>query len=232
MKGVVLLLSAGAYWIAIIVKEIIELASLGPLESAYGYQSIEVALFLGGLTVFLEVGLAYLFALYGFRRNGLQVSDAVTYGLGLSFWENGVLLGVLSLFNLLVVYLLLLSPSSIATTVYQDLSSASPNLFLPPASLLPGVLLGTLERVSSMLAHIAWGILVVLAAVTGKMRYLAYALPMGLVDALVPFASDHIYLFEGGVFLLSLGFIFVARKSLSDERAGPAAGQTQTPPSA
>jgi hypothetical protein len=50
---------------------------------------------------------------------------------------------------------------------------------------------------------------------------------MGLVDALGPFASENIYIFEGGFFLLSLGFLALAAKSLSAEKKGAAALQSK-----
>ena len=52
--------------------------------------------------------------------------------------------------------------------------------------------------------------LVVFSAVTGRKKYLAYAMPMGLVDALVPFAGLNIDVFEAGIFTLSLLFMYVA----------------------
>jgi hypothetical protein len=217
-RGLALLLGAGAYFIAIIAKGVINATAYGSLVSAFGDQSVPVALLLGLETVFLEVGLAYLFAVYWARSRNAKPTDAVPYGIGLAFWENGVFVGLLSVFNLAVIYLILTGSSPLADTVYQQLQSTSPGLFSSPASLLPGVLLGTLERVSSEMAHIAWGILVILSAVSGKRRYLAFALPMGLIDALVPFASYNIYVFEGGVFLLSVGFLFVAARSLSKEK--------------
>jgi len=232
-RAVALFLGAGSYFIAIAAKEVINVTEYGDMVSTFGAQSVPVALLLGLETVLLEVGLAYLFAVYGAKTRGMKVSDAVPYGIGLAFWENGVLVGVLSVFNLGVVYLILLSSSPLAATVYQQLQSSSPGLFLPPVSLLPGILLGTLERVSSEMAHVAWGILVALSAVSGKKKYLAFALPMGLLDALVPFASYNIYVFEGGVFLLSAGFLFVAAKSLSTEsRAMKVAATAGTPVSA
>ena len=231
-RALALFLGAGAYFIAIAAKEVINITEYGNMVSAFGAQSIPVALLLGLETVLLEVGLAYLFAVYGAKTRGMRVSDAVSYGIGLAFWENGVLVGLFSVFNLGVVYLILLSSSPLAATVYQQLQSSSPGLFLPPVSLIPGILLGTLERVSSEMAHIAWGILVVLSAVSGKKKYLAFALPMGLLDALVPFASYNIYVFEGGVFLLSAGFLFVAARSLSKEKGGENPGGMQGPPSA
>jgi hypothetical protein len=51
-----------------------------------------LGLYYGLQTVFLEVGLAYVLAVYGVRRRGLKSSDGVGYGLSLAFWENGVLI--------------------------------------------------------------------------------------------------------------------------------------------
>jgi hypothetical protein len=176
-RAVALFLGAGAYFIAIAAKGVINSTAYQTMVSAWGAQSVPVALLLGLETVLLEVGLEYLFAVYGKRTRGMAMSDAVPYGIGLAFWENGVLLGLFSVFNLGVVYLILQSSSPIATTVYQQLQASSPGLFLPPISLLPNVLLGTLERVSSEMAHIAWGMLVVVSAVSGKKKYLAFPLP-------------------------------------------------------
>jgi YhfC intramembrane metalloprotease len=221
-RGVVLLLGAVAYWVAIAAKQVVDLLVVNGLArshyGALGLPGIGLALIVGLETVVFEVGLAYAFAVYGVRKRGIGATDAVPYGISLAFWENGVLLGLLALFDLVVVYLLLGTGSSIAETTYSALVSSAPNYFLPPLSLLPTVLLGTLERVSSLLAHLAWGILSVLAALTGRKRYLAYALPMGLVDALVPFASRNFYLFEGAFFVLSLAFIAVAHGSLVAEK--------------
>jgi membrane protein implicated in regulation of membrane protease activity len=172
--------------------------------------SVGLGLYYGLQTVFLEVGLAHVLAVYGVRRRGLKSSDGVGYGLSLAFWENGVLIGAFSLLNLSIVYLLIAYGSGAGQAIYTSVSAAQPAYFLPPSSLLPSALLGTLERLSSMLAHVAWGVLCVLAAVTGRRRYLGYALPMGMLDALVPFASLNVALFEGVVFLLSVGFALIA----------------------
>ncbi len=209
-RGMILLLSAGAYFLAIGAKYAIQIPTITLVVAKVGQTSISLGLYYGLQTVFLEVGLAYVLAWYAFRRWGLKASDAVPYGLSLAFWENGVLLGIISILNLGVLYLLFASGTSAAASAYSQVVAAEPSLFLPPATLLPSVLIGTLERVSSMLAHVAWGVLCVLAAVSGKKRYLAYALPMGLLDALVPFASLNTDLFEAGVFVLSLGFLLVA----------------------
>jgi len=209
-RGMILLLSAAAYFLAIAAKYAIQIPTLDAVEAEFGPTSVGLGLYYGLQTVFLEVGLAYAFAWYASKRWRLQSSDAVPYGLSLSFWENGVLLGIISILNLGALYLLFASGTSAGASAYSRVVAAEPGLFLPPAALLPSVLIGTLERVSSMLAHVAWGVLCVLSAVSGKKRYLAYALPMGLLDAFVPFAHLNVDLFEAGIFVLSVGFLVVA----------------------
>ena len=228
-RGAILLMSAAAYFVAIGAKEAIQLPTAASVEAKFGATSVGLGLYFGLQTVFLEVGLAYLFAVYLARSRGLKVTDAVPYGLSLSFWENGVLLGVFSILSLGVTYLLLAAGGSEASTLYYQLVNAQPSVFLPPASLLPTVLIGTLERVSSMLIHTAWGMLCVFSAVSRRKRYLAYALPMGLVDALVPFASLNTNLFEGGLFALSLLFVVIARRVAKSQNEVPLP-DSDTPP--
>ncbi len=209
-RGVVLLLTPVAYFSAIAAKVVIQSFSLNKVLSTFGQESIGLGLYYGLQTAFLEVGLAYALARYGSKKRGLNRSDAVPFGISLALWENGILLGIIPLLNLGVVYLLLGSGSSTAQTAYSQLLTNNPDYFLPPAALLPGLLLGALERVSSMLVHIALGVLVVFAAVTGRKRLLLYAFPMGLIDALVPFASLNTYVFEAVVFFMSITFVAIA----------------------
>jgi YhfC intramembrane metalloprotease len=223
-RGAILLISAAAYFIAIGGKELIQIPTIGAVESLFGTTSVGLGLYFGLQTVFLEVGLAYLFALYLARRRGLNATDGVPYGLALAFWENGVLLGLLSIFNLGVTYLILAGGGAEANSVYNQLVAVEPAVFQPPATLLPSVLIGTLERVSSLMAHLAWGMLVVSSAVSGRKRYLAYALPMGLIDALVPFAHLNSELFEAVVFALSVAFLTIAWRSSRSFTAVPTVG--------
>ena len=228
-RGVLLALGAAAYFAAIAAKAVLSAVAAGPIVDAYGSSSVEYATLVGLETVVFEVGLAYALAVYGARKRGLKTTDGVAFGISLAFWENGVLLGALSLFGLGVLYLILSTGSSLAQTVYAQLVSASPGLFDSPAALAPSVALAALERVSSLLAHVAWGTLCVLAAVTGRRKYLLVALPMGLLDFLVPFASYNIVVFEVGVFLLSLGFFAVAWLSLKAEQSGVAPAALASP---
>ena len=213
-RAILLLLALPAYAVAIALKVVIQAFTYTAVSNYYGTMSVEVGLYFGLQTVFLEVGLAYVFASLAVRRLGLGPADGVSYGLSLAFWENGALLGALPVLNLIVDYYLIASGSSVGQLVYSTLMNASPTYFLPPSDLIWFLLLGTLERLTSMLTHVAFGTLCVLAAFTRRKRFLAYALPMGLLDALVPFASLNVDLFEGGIFLLSLGFIAVAWRSL------------------
>lgn len=214
LRFMVLVLSFAAYFGAIAAKYAIQIPTIGAAVAAFGSTSVGLGLYYGLQTVFLEVGLAYLLACYGARRRGFKASDAVPFGLSLAFWENGIFLGALSIFNLGVAYLLLASGSDQAAAVYSQLASTQPALFMPPATLLPLLLVGTLERVSSMFVHVAWGVLCVISAVSGRKRYLAYALPMGLVDAFVPFAPLNSDLFEAGLFVVSVGFLLIAWRAM------------------
>ena len=56
--------------------------------------------------------------------------------------------------------------------------------------------------------HFSWGYLCVVAAVTRKKKYFYLALPMGLVDALVPF-SGTIGLVKSELLIFGLGVFTV-----------------------
>jgi hypothetical protein len=228
-RGIAFALGFAAYSIAIAGKVMFQTFTYSPFLSTFGSMSVELGLYFGLQTVILEVGLAYLFAVYGVKHGGFKQKDGVAYGISLAFWENGALIGGVSLLNLALVYFLLATNSSAAQALYSTLSTSQPAYFLAPSALMPSTLLGTLERLSSLLIHVAWGVLCVLAALTGRRRYLAYALPMGLVDATVPFASLNVGLFEFGLFLLSILFVLIAWQSFrrEDQQKGEGDGLDQ-----
>jgi hypothetical protein len=180
--------SALAYFLAIVGKVFFQLA-VAPPASLAGQ-----GLYYGLQTVFLEVGLAYVFVRYAVEHGLIRVDQAPAYGAGLAFWENGVLLGLLAL------------PGLVA-----EISAGGSGL--PSGSVVhvvAWVALGTLERVSSVLLHFSWGILVVVAAASNRVKFLLAALPMGLVDFLVPFApSLPLWEFETAVFALALAGLTV-----------------------
>ena len=179
-------LSAIAYFVAIIGKVLLQdsLAAGGLLPS----NPSALGVVFGLETSVLEVGLSFLVAQDALEKKRMRIEAAQAYGMGLAFWENGVLLGVFAVPSLTWAIL-----------------SGSPSL--PSGSLsqvLQLVALGTLERASSVLIHFSWGILTVVAAFSTKRWYLYVALPMGFMDALVPFApSLGLPAFEFVVFALS-----------------------------
>jgi hypothetical protein len=205
----VILYSLLAYAGAIALKYLVQIPTASLIFGTFGEASLASALYLGLQTVVFEVGGAFLVARYAFSRGKFEARDAEAYGIGLAFWENGVLLGFISLINLAAIYVLLASNASPA--ILQQISSTQPSLFNPPPDVLTLFAWGTLERISSLLAHFSWGYLCVLAAAFRKWRYSAIALPMGLLDALVPFAgSFSIPVFESLIFAITAGFLIVS----------------------
>ena len=180
-----LLYSFIAYFSAIIIKYIFQYFTLNPYSKMTGNSPPLLGIYYGLQTALLEVGLAYLVAKYAASRGKLFRKDAVSYGLGLAMWENGVLISIPLLVSYLLYYIILASPAS--GSLYSILHKVAPELFLPTFQALPLIGFSILDRVSSLLAHTAWGYLTVIAAVTGKRRYLYVALPMGLIDFLAPY---------------------------------------------
>jgi hypothetical protein len=213
----VFLYSLAAYAIAILAKEAIQIPTVAAVTATNNL--VLLGFYYGLQTVFLEVGLAYLFAHIAYAHKQIHMENASAYGASLAFWENAVLLGLIPLINYASYYAILSTNTSAAQTLYSTLSSAEPGLFLPPALALSGVVWGTLERVSSILGHFAWGYLCVVAACLHKKKYFLYALPMGFLDFLVPFAPlMPIYEFELIVFawaLISLAVALVVQRKLT-----------------
>lgn len=214
----VLVLSAVAYFLAIGLKVIVQDLSYSWIVSTFGATSAAAGIYFGAQTSFFEVGLAYLVARVAISKKQIGAGDTEGYGVSLAFWENAVLLGALTLFNLLVTYAIIAN-GLMPQAEYQTIANSEPSLFYPPAQLLFPTALGVLERVSSFLIHFAWGYLCVLAAYLGRKRYLLIALPMGLVDALVPFAGDvSLWVFEATIFTISFGAFLVAWEVTKEDR--------------
>ena len=211
LRAVVIVFALISYAAAIALKEIVQYFSLIFIYNHFGKMSILTGLYFGIQTSIFEVIGAYLIALLVARKALISERDADAYGGSLAFWENAVLLGALPLFSLLVDYFLIASGSALGSLVYSELKASDPGLFYSPLSVLPDVLLGALERLSSILAHYSWGFLTLSAVVLKKKKLLYIAIPMGLIDALVPFEPlMGIDLFEGVVFAFSMFFLFIA----------------------
>jgi hypothetical protein len=176
-----------------------------------------LGLYLGFQTVIFEVGGAFLVARFAVSRHKMKKSDGVGYGLGLAFWENAVLLSGTSLLSLTFYYITMAQGGAAAEGLYSLLSKSQPQLFAPPLEGLQLIGWSILERISSMMAHLAWGYLCLKSAITHEKAYFLLALPMGMIDFLVPYAGTmSIPLFEIIVFMLAtfcvLGAVYATRR--------------------
>jgi hypothetical protein len=211
----VLAYSLVAYTVAIALKYVVQIPTYDAVEGYFGSASVGLGVYLGLQTVFFEVCLAYLVAWYVVNHGLLERKDAEAYGSGLAFWENAGLLGIISLINLVTIYSILASNTPLAQTVYNQLTTNQPGLFASTSAALANVAWGTLERISSIMMHFAWGYLCFMAVILRKKRLFLVALPMGFVDFLVPFSSFMgTAVFEAVVFALSVLSVYVAWHSV------------------
>ncbi|HUK49813.1 MAG TPA: YhfC family glutamic-type intramembrane protease [Terriglobales bacterium] len=199
-----------AYAGAIIAKLLFQYATV-PLILPLSAPDWVLGLYLGLQTVVFEVGGAFLVARYAVARKLIDQQDAEAYGLSLAMWENAGLLGVVSLANLLFYVAILSNAGPVAESLYTTLSKTQPGLFYGPLQVAPLIAWGTIERVSSLLAHFSWGYLCVMAAYLHKKEYLMLALPMGMIDFLVPFAGLFtVPIFECIIFVISVICLIVS----------------------
>ncbi len=218
-SGLLFVLTFAAYALAIALKGVVQYLTYGTVVADFGYASVATGIYLGAQTSVFEVGLAYAFARYAVAGKQAETRDAPAFGIGLAFWENGVLLGALPLFSLAVIYLVISAGGTLASMVASQLPAS---YFSSLASATSSAIMGAMERISSIMAHYAWGTLCALAAATRRRRYLAAALPMGMLDATVPFAGEvNLWVFELVVLALSLLFLLVALSALRSEGVSP-----------
>ncbi len=219
LTGKVLLYSFIAYALAIVVKIVFQQLTIGIVSGTDNL--FLLGTYYGLQTMILEVGLAYVIARYAISKGLMMRRNAFGYGIGLAFWENGVLLGIFSLISLISTYVVLSSGGGAASIAYNAIEKSSPMLFSTSQQAVQPILLGVLERVSSIMLHVAWGFLVFAAAYYKKGKYLLVALLMGLVDFFVPFANIiGLMIFEILVFviaLVSLSIVVFADGKLKDK---------------
>jgi hypothetical protein len=206
----VFLYSLIAYAVAIALKYAVQIPTIDAVTSYFGTHSVGLGVYYGLQTVFFEVGLAFLVAWFAVRRGALERKDAEAYGSGLAFWENAIILGLLSLINLVAYYSILSSNTTLAQNLYTQLNANAPQLFTPAPEALRAVALYVVERTSSILIHLAWGYLCFMAAYYHRRRLFLIALPMGFIDFLVPFAQNAIFIFEAMVFALAVISMLIA----------------------
>jgi len=183
------LLALVAYAGAIALKVVFQYFTAQLFYDVVGGNLAALGIYFGLQTVIFEVGGAYLATKIAFSRGRIRADDAEGYGLGLAFWENGVLIGGSALLNGIVWYVTLAGGGLAAQQLFEYLSASSPILFDSSSVILPQIGLAVLERVGSLLVHFSWGLLCVFAVVFKKKRLLGLALPMGLVDFMVPYAG-------------------------------------------
>jgi hypothetical protein len=202
---VVLIYSALAYIGAMATKVFVQAATFSAFQARFSDNAAVLGAYFGVQTVLFEVGGAFLVAAWAVSRAKMNAKDAEGYGLGLGMWENAGYLGTLGLVSLITIYMVLASGSPATQEFYSSLISTRPDLFYPPSQALPLIGYGLMERVTSLLFHFSWGWLCLLAAYMHKRRYFLLAVPMGLVDFLVPFAATlTIQVFEMLIFVLGL----------------------------
>ena len=203
--------SAIAYFVAIALKYAVQLPTINIVIADFGAHSVMIGVYYGFQTVAFEVGLAYLVVWYAISHRKLERKDAEAFGSGLAFYENAIYLGALSLVSIIGIYAVLSTNTPAAQTVYNQLITNQPGLFAPVSQALGSVAVGTVERISSILFHFAWGYLCVMAVVYNKKRLFLIALPMGFVDFLVPFiVPSNVDLLEGVIFALAVLSVTVA----------------------
>jgi hypothetical protein len=170
-----------------------------------------LGLYLGLQTVVFEIGGAFLVARFAVSRQKMHGKDAEAYGLSLALWENGGLLGALALVNVLYYAAVISSGGPMGDNLYGLLSKTQPQLFYAPLEATPIVAWGVLERVSSLLVHFSWGYLCVKSVYLHKKKYFLLALPMGMIDSLVPFVQAlTVPIFECTVFTLGIACLIAS----------------------
>jgi hypothetical protein len=198
-----------AYAGAIVTKVVFQDATYTGFQAAVAGNPFALGAYFGLQTSVLEVGGAFLVAAWASKRGKMNVEDAEGYGLSLALWENAGLIGVLGLLSLAAIYMTLAGGTGAESL--SALLSNRPELFYPPFQALPLIAWALLERVTSLLIHLSFGYLALLAACLHQRKYLILGLPMGLIDFFVPFATNaNLSVFEISLFLIAVGCLAIA----------------------
>jgi hypothetical protein len=217
----IILYSLIAYAGAIVLKEILQFLTYRNFVIFVAGNPTALGVYIGLQTVVFEVGGAYAVAYYAVKRAKLVAQDAVGFGLSLATWENGVLIGGSALIGYAYYYLILSGSGEAAQGLFQTLSIQAPSLFYPSSAALPLIGYSILERFSSLLIHLSWGYLCVLSVSAGRKLLFLIALPMGLIDFLIPFVSIFgVARFELIILVLSTASLIVSYVVTRKERTG------------
>ena len=220
----VLIYSLLAYGGAILIKIVLQFFTASGFVARFGHNPYLLGAYFGVQTVIFEVGGAFLVASWAVAKGKFAAKDGEGFGLGLAFWENAVVVGGFGMLNLLIIYLTFAFGGPTSQTLHEQVAISNPALFAPPSEALRSMAYGLLERVSSLIFHFAWGLLCLLSALTRKRLYILAALPMGLVDFLVPFAQIlTIPVFEICIFILAVVSLQLSLHLTKGDRQPPPA---------
>jgi hypothetical protein len=205
--GFSLLAFGGAIGLKVLFQYLTAPVFLGAAQGSVWW----LGLYLSLQTVVFEVGGAFLVARFAILRRKMKRREAVAYGLGLAFWENGVFIGVVALLSTVSYFIAFSQGGQAAESMYTLLSTTQAQLFYPPQSALLLIGWSLLERISSFMVHLSWGYLCVKSVALHRKDYFFLALPMGLIDFLVPLLPIlRLPLFEIIVFMLASICVFVS----------------------
>ncbi len=147
-------IAAASYFTAIVAKELIQVSFL----DSFTTPSIPTYLSYGVLTAVLEPGFAYVYLVL--LKPKLDVQLGLSYGAYLAFYENTILLGLLSFPS----YLILNVPISLTLLISH-----------------------VMDRLSSLTLHLFWGFSSTLSVLKRDIKYLLISMPYGMVDALAAY---------------------------------------------
>ncbi|AAT43032.1 hypothetical protein [Picrophilus oshimae] len=175
--------AAISYFIAIALKIIIQNFTLNYIIL---YPYYVQGLYYGVQTAILEAGFSFIFAIM------FKIDKPLEFGVSLAFWENAIFLGFLSgitLPEVSISYYLIASNAPGSKIIYESLKNTL--LYFGNYQLLRYLFYHTLDRLSSLFAHGAWGAMASLYFIKRKKSYFIIML-LGLIDFLVPLFYDHI----------------------------------------
>ncbi len=161
--GMLFAIAAAAYFIAIVCKIVVE----GVFSGFFGERSLATYIAYGCLTAVFEIGLAY--ALVHLYSGSYRPWKGWAYGSYLAFFENSILVGGLSLFTLLIVNVAVIPGTG--TDAYA-------------ANAIPIDIPSAFERLTSFIAHAAWGYFAFYAALQKKPLMVLPAVPLAFIDSI------------------------------------------------
>lgn len=161
-NGMLFLLAALAYFMAIVAKLIVQAL----FYSFFHEQQLATYIAYGALTAVFEIGFAYAFALL--YKGKFSAHRGWAYGSYLAFFENAIVVGAFGLLSLIVINLFVTRGTGLDSLASGNILMSIPSAF---------------ERITSLIAHAVWGYLALFAAVRRKPAYVLAAVPLAFIDS-------------------------------------------------